>query len=427
MKLSLAVLAVSLGASQANPHLRIKSKEGCTLEGRDMYDNETGGKVPCCDGLVEELTSDYRHVCKGKVAPCAREGEDVWATGQEVPCCSGLVKELTNDGSNWRFVCKSSSGPPPSPTPPAPTPTPPTPVGVAADLGLCYGYGEAKPNLEGQINNDMERVNSCSATSQVEKIRNYFPSYYGQQVTQFSAFSGKKLLPGFNPRDAFEFKAAIEKDLREVYGEEDVEAIIYLNEKYESQDIQWAGDFIESMESTRTSKPILTSQTLQGDYGEYTSLLAQGFDGIMINVYPSRTFQPFNINGNTVDPEEDFNSFCYHLKKITDYYTTHSGTGENFYGVSETGMPSHPFGNDVVKAFFDNIKQFVAGAKNCPEFSYAQLVNLNGGAGTWLGVYGFAATSEPNKGSALENSFGITDAFCSTTSHEEEGNLVSIS
>lgn len=218
---------------------------------------------------------------------------------------------------------------------------------------------------------------------------------------------------------------AIEGDLRDVYAAENVEAIIYLNERYGSRDVSWARNFINSMQggadAVRTNKPVLTSQTTQSNYAAYTELLAQGFDGIMINIYPGRTFRP---GGETSgDTEGDFNSFCAQLNEVQVYYATHNGRGEKFYGVSETGMPADPFGAEVSQAYFNNIKSFVAGERNCPQFSYDQLVDGSGAGEYWMGIYGFAATSEPNKGSALENSFGITDAFCPS---EEGGDLASV-
>lgn len=411
MKLILAILVLLHGAAQAKPHLRIE--EQVSTLGDLPCDSVCDGKYPY--GCAKNISDKERYGCNHK-GQCHYLAPD-----EEYPFKGFCTYKDTGSTPVSPPAVKPSTPKAPAPSPPKP-PTPNGDSGGAADLGVCYNYGIKNPTLEKQVNNDMARVAACPATSQVQKIRTYFPSYYeypkATKVPEFQAFAGKKLLPGFNPSDVDSSdKSALDSDLRAVYSDEDVEAIIYLNEKYKGKNLQWAGDFIKSMKGIRTSKPILTSQTLQGNYGEYSSLLAQGFDGIMINIYPSRTFLPFN--GEPIDLEEDFNDFCSYLKEITDYYTTHSGAGENFYGVSETGMPADPFGLTVVKTYFDNVKLFMVGKKDCPEFSYAKLVDLNGGVDSWLGIYGFEATSEPNKGSAKENSFGITDAFCPTTLHEE--------
>lgn len=355
---------------------------------------------------------------------CTYEGGDVYSTGSRVPCCAGLEQTLTDEPIP-RWVCQSgNAGPVPAPVPmPVPVPVPvPVPSPVPADLALCYGYGDPGrgPSLAELVANDMAKVASCPATQGVKKIRTYFPSYFGDKVTGFEGLADKRLLPGFNPADALAFRAPIEKDLREVYAEASVEAIIYLNEVYSDHAVGMAHDFLRSMAGVRTDKPVLTSQTTQTDYSRYTNLLAQGFDGIMINVYPGHTFT-WKEGDNPISPEDHFVSFCHQLNEITDYYTSHDGRGEKFYGVSETGLPAHPFGAGAVQAYFNKIKEFVAGGKDCPQFSYDQLVALNGGAESWLGIYGFAATSESNKGSPLENSFGIADAFCP---REEGGGLV---
>jgi len=226
-------------------------------------------------------------------------------------------------------------------------------------------------------------------------------------VDNFSGFDGYSLLPGLNPRDALEWQAGLEEDLRNVYKSDQVDGIIYLNEKFADQDIAYAKTFLETTTKI-PGKPIVTSQTTRGDYRDYTTLLAQGFDGIIINVYPNGVFS----HDMSLTAESGFWDFCYQLNKISQYYSSATGNGEKFYGVGETGIPANPFGTQLSKDYYELIQSFVAGTKNCQDFSYTALVDMHGGPSEWLGIYAFEATSEPQKGSDLENSFGITDAIC---------------
>lgn len=271
------------------------------------------------------------------------------------------------------------------------------------DLGLDYGYGSAEADtIRNKVNADMKAIAATSATQSVHRLRTYFPSYFGISVNDFATLNDHQLLPGFNPKDAPGFVPELEKDLKSIYADSNVLGIVYLNEVVDSNA---AATFLADF-SKQAGKPVTTAQKTCPDYVAYKELLAQGYDGIMFNVYPSGIFDdPPTFQG---DGDDAFSSFCSQLNDISAYYETASGSGEQWLGVSETGFPG-TLGVDVVKAYYNNVQSFVAGSKSCEHFSYAELVARHGS--NWLGVFAFEALSESTKETDLERSFGIVDAF----------------
>jgi len=193
-------------------------------------------------------------------------------------------------------------------------------------------------------------------------------------------------------------------------------------------------DFFNSI--TRTRKPIVTIQTTAVNYAQYQPLLGKGYDGIMINIYPNffynlATDESFPYLGK--NGEDAFKEFCHQLGEVSTYYDKDDPTpGEYFYGIGETGFPYQPpYTKDLSKDYFNKIKAFVEGSKNCDFGSYSDLVEKHrrrnkvrhpDSSKHWLGVYAFEALSEPQKGTVdtehpnnknylLEKTFGVVDAF----------------
>jgi len=84
----------------------------CTAAGLDIYDNNAGAALPCCDGLVEALTpcrgTEKCTTCQpeGFTPPpptCTMPGQDMFATGEKLPCCAGFV-ETTSAVPPPRYV-----------------------------------------------------------------------------------------------------------------------------------------------------------------------------------------------------------------------------------------------------------------------------------------------------------------------------------